>query len=158
MGKKAKRAMMAKAVALAASKKIAQEGKLGKTKISGAPATAKAAKKSQPSELKRKVKELRRTAKMQKRKDQKRREMKNMWEGPPPSNLVGKLELPKPKYHSYFEFMENTERKEKKLEFQVPNSSNVSWLANHCEGHENKRAISWLQICTRRRAHHDNQM
>ena len=130
MGKKAKR-VMAKAVALAANKKAAHEGNMGNAQMSSAPATGKAANKSKSSEVKRKVKELRRTAKMQKRKDQKRRDMKTTWEGPPPSNLVGKLELPKPKYHSYFEFMENTERKEKKLEFQVPNSPDDSWLANH---------------------------
>jgi len=143
MGKKAKRAMAAKVVALAANKQAAQ-GNMGNSQKSGAPAMSKAAKKSQPSEVKKKVKELRRIAKMQKRKDQKKRDMKTMWNGPPPSNLVGKLELPKPKYHSYFEFMENTERKEKRLEFQVPNPPNVWWLADHFSGHENETAISRL--------------
>ena len=149
---------MARAVALSASKKATQEGKLGNSHNPGAPATARAAKskKTLPSETKKKVKELRRTAKMQKRKDQKRRDMKYMWEGPPPSNLVGKLELPKPKYHSYFEFTENTERKDKRLEFQVPEPPSISWLANHSGGHENERALSWLQICSGWRPHHDN--
>ena len=44
------------------------------------------------------------------------------WSLPAPTHLVAKLDLPKPqsKYHTYFEFAENTEKK-KKLEFQVTN-------------------------------------
>jgi hypothetical protein len=44
-----------------------------------------------------------------------------MWALPAPADLVGTLEKPtrKSKYHSYFEFAENTEKKDKKLEFQA---------------------------------------
>lgn len=57
-------------------------------------------------------------------KEVKKRERKthtaDMWAVPAPSHLVARLEVPKhkSKYHSYFEFAENTEKK-KRLEFKV---------------------------------------
>ena len=43
------------------------------------------------------------------------------WSVPHPVGLVARPEKPKPssKYLSYFEFVENTDKKAKKLEFQV---------------------------------------
>ncbi|CAG8971889.1 hypothetical protein HYALB_00007804 [Hymenoscyphus albidus] len=43
------------------------------------------------------------------------------WAAAPPSHLVARLDMPKvkSKYQSYFEFAENTEKKEKKLEVQI---------------------------------------
>ncbi|KAG9235466.1 hypothetical protein BJ875DRAFT_270317 [Amylocarpus encephaloides] len=47
----------------------------------------------------------------------------SIWDEPAPSHLVAKLDMPKvkSKYQSYFEFAENTEKKEKKLEIQITN-------------------------------------
>lgn len=47
------------------------------------------------------------------------------WSEPAPQHLVARLDVPKPrsKYHSYFEFAENTEKK-KKLEFQLTSDPN----------------------------------
>jgi hypothetical protein len=41
------------------------------------------------------------------------------WSQPLPAGLVARREEPKSKHHSYFEFVENTDKK-KKLEFEVP--------------------------------------
>jgi hypothetical protein len=62
-----------------------------------------------------------RTAKKEHRKRDRKTYTADMWAIPAPSHLVARLEIPKPKskYHSYFEFAENTERKKKKLEFKV---------------------------------------
>ncbi|KAG9248576.1 hypothetical protein BJ878DRAFT_412455 [Calycina marina] len=86
------------------------------------PSATKAVKNLEQRQ-KQQAKELRRGAKLQRRKHANRQHRNGEieWGVPPPSNLVAKLELPKSKYHSYFEFMENTERKEKKLEFEVTN-------------------------------------
>ena len=68
-------------------------------------------------------KEERRAAKMERRKRERRLITADMWSMPAPADLAGKGKLEKPKvkskYHSYFEFAENTEKKDKKLEFQV---------------------------------------
>ena len=69
--------------------------------------------------------EDRRAAKLDFRKKEKRKYNNNYsaqdWAAPAPAHLKGRLDIPKPKskYQSYFEFAENTEKKEKKLEFQV---------------------------------------
>jgi len=69
----------------------------------------------------RQAKEERRNAKLERRKREKKMYTADMWAAPAPSHLVAKLDGPKhsSKYHSYFEFAENTEKKKKKLEFKV---------------------------------------
>jgi len=49
----------------------------------------------------------------------------NQWAIPAPSHLVATLERPthKSRYHSYFEFAENTEKKKNKLEYKVTTDS-----------------------------------
>ncbi|KAF4634974.1 hypothetical protein G7Y89_g3124 [Cudoniella acicularis] len=71
------------------------------------------------------TKEERRAQKLEQRKKEKAKITADMWAAPAPSHLVAKLDMPrvKSKYQSYFEFAENTEKKEKKLEFQVTNDS-----------------------------------
>ncbi len=66
-------------------------------------------------------KEERHAHKLERRKQEKRNYTAEMWAAPAPSHLVAKLDLPKvkSKHQSYFEFAENSERKQKKLEFQV---------------------------------------
>jgi hypothetical protein len=63
----------------------------------------------------------RRNAKLEHRKRDKKQYTADQWAEPAPAHLVAKLEplKHKSKYHSYFEFAENTEKKKKKLEFQV---------------------------------------
>lgn len=62
----------------------------------------------------------RHTAKREHRRQEKRKITADMWAAPAPPGLVAKLDVPKikSKYHTYFEFAENTEKK-KKLEYQV---------------------------------------
>ena len=89
-----------------------------KKKVVGArPKVPKAGKQA----AKKAAKEERRAAKMELRRREKRLITRDMWAIPAPADLVGTLEKPtrKSKYHSYFEFAENTEKKDKKLEFQA---------------------------------------
>jgi hypothetical protein len=67
------------------------------------------------------AKEERRAKKLERRKKDKKAITPAQWNAPAPSHLVAKLDIPqiKSKYQSYFEFAENSEKKEKKLEFQV---------------------------------------
>jgi len=67
------------------------------------------------------AKEERRAKKLERRKKEKKAITADMWAEPAPSHLVAKLDLPKvkSKYQSYFEFADNPEKKEKKLEFQA---------------------------------------
>lgn len=98
-----------------------------KKKVVGAgPKAAKASKQLSKNQLakqaeKRAEKEQRRAAKLEHRRREKHGYSRDMWAIPAPADLVGRLEKPthKSKYHSYFEFAENTEKKDKKLEFQV---------------------------------------
>ncbi|RFU26043.1 hypothetical protein B7463_g10293, partial [Scytalidium lignicola] len=66
----------------------------------------------------------RRSAKREHRKQEKKKITAHMWAAPAPPGLVAKLDVPriKSKYHSYFEFAENTEKK-KKLECQVTDNA-----------------------------------
>ena len=66
-------------------------------------------------------KQDRRAHKLEKRKQEKKNMTAEMWAAPAPTHLVAKLDLPKvqSKYQSYFEFADNPEKKQKKLEFQV---------------------------------------
>jgi hypothetical protein len=102
-----------------------------KKKVAGAaPKSTKASKASKTSKkqparqaLDRAAREERRARKMERRRRDKRLMTADMWAIPAPADLVGKGKLEKPKlkskYYSYFEFAENTEKKDKKLEFQV---------------------------------------
>lgn len=67
------------------------------------------------------AKEQRRQKKLELRRKEKSKITAAQWAEPAPSHLVARLDMPKvkSKYQSYFEFAENTEKKEKKLEFQV---------------------------------------
>ncbi|RKF56812.1 hypothetical protein OnM2_078025 [Erysiphe neolycopersici] len=84
-------------------------------------------RKKQENESLRKVSEniakLRRARKLERRKIEKKSYTARDWAAPVPSNLVAKLDIPKhsSKYQSYFEFADNPEKKEKKLEFRVTN-------------------------------------
>ncbi|KAI1008154.1 hypothetical protein K3495_g53 [Podosphaera aphanis] len=66
------------------------------------------------------VAKARRGKKIERRKRDKRTYTAKDWAAPAPANLNAKLDLPKvkTKYQSYFEFTENPEKKEKKLEFK----------------------------------------
>ncbi|KAK0116968.1 hypothetical protein ONS96_012812 [Cadophora gregata f. sp. sojae] len=70
-------------------------------------------------------KQERRAQKLEKRKQEKKNMTAEMWAAPAPTHLVAKLDLPKvqSKYQSYFEFADNPEKKQKKLELQVTNQS-----------------------------------
>jgi len=57
------------------------------------------------------------------------------WHIPPPSNLVAQIQRPKSKYHSYFEFAENTDKK-KKLEYEVCPPEAVCLFANAHVGYK----------------------
>lgn len=66
-------------------------------------------------------KEERHARKLALRRKQKQNITAETWAAPAPAHLVAKLDVPKvkSKYQSYFEFAENTEKKDKRLEFQV---------------------------------------
>ena len=89
-----------------------------KKKVLAAKAQAKTSKKLVP---KRGTKEERRAHKLERRKKEKRNITADMWRMPAPSHLVAKLDIPKvkTKYQSYFEFADNPEKKQKKLEYSV---------------------------------------
>ena len=88
-----------------------------KKKALAAKATSSKADKA----ARRAAREARRNAKKEHRKKDKRIYTADQWAIPAPQHLVAKLDVPKhsSKYQSYFEFAENTEKKEKKLEFKV---------------------------------------
>lgn len=88
-----------------------------KKKMMAAKAQATIARKH-PSGL---THQERRAQKLERRKKEKKSYTANDWAVPAPSHLVAKLDLPKvkSKYQSYFEFADNPEKKEKKLEFTV---------------------------------------
>ncbi|POS83172.1 hypothetical protein EPUL_003666, partial [Erysiphe pulchra] len=67
------------------------------------------------------IAKLRRARKLEQRRKEKKSYTARDWAAPVPSNLVAKLDIPKhsSKYQSYFEFADNPEKKEKKLEFSV---------------------------------------
>jgi hypothetical protein len=89
-----------------------------------AAAVAKAARRTAREERK-----LAKNAKKEHRKRDRKVYTADMWAVPAPSHLVARLEVPKhkSKYHSYFEFAENTEKK-KRLEFKVSNCFPMSHL------------------------------
>jgi hypothetical protein len=68
-----------------------------------------------------------------------------MWDEPAPSHLVARLERPKSKYHSYFEFAENTEKKEKKLEFQVGRFLSIRFCSTAKSSHRLPMMLVLLQ-------------
>jgi hypothetical protein len=105
-----------------AKKKAAAAGTGPKAAKGPKKKTAKQkAKAARAAEEPRPTKEARRQNKLERRRRENRLIPADMWDLPAPQGLVGKLDKPKltSKYHSYFEFAENTEKKDKKLEFQV---------------------------------------
>ncbi|TAQ88086.1 hypothetical protein B7494_g3612 [Chlorociboria aeruginascens] len=97
------------------AKVMAAAAKLGAGQVSKVP------KATRSSRIPRATKEERRAAKLDLRRREKRNITADMWAAPTPPGLVAKLDIPKvkSKYQSYFEFAENTEKKEKKLEFKA---------------------------------------
>lgn len=100
---------------------MAKKKKAGAAMAAKAAAVAKAARHAAREE--RKMARMARSgtsAKKEHRKRDKKVYTADMWAVPAPSHLVARLEVPKhkSKYHSYFEFAENTEKK-KRLEFKV---------------------------------------
>lgn len=81
--------------------------------------TKKAAARKSPSNHF--AKEDRRAKKLEQRRKEKKLYTAREWAAPAPSHLVARLDLPKvkSKHQSYFEFADNPERKQKKLEFEV---------------------------------------
>lgn len=104
-------------------------------RLAAAASTAAAAAQRNPKALRKlkisqaakkgelvKVAKVRKIRKHESRKAQKRRVLNEVdWDEPAPGHLVARLDIPqiKSKYQSYFEFAENAEKQEKKLEFQV---------------------------------------
>jgi hypothetical protein len=90
--------------------------KKGAAAAAKAAAGAKAARRSAREERR-----MARSAKKEHRKRDRKTYTADMWAVPAPSHLIARLEVPKrkSKYHSYFEFAENTEKKKKRLEFKV---------------------------------------
>ncbi|CZT00681.1 uncharacterized protein RAG0_08627 [Rhynchosporium agropyri] len=99
-------------------------GKKKKAQRAKAEATiaAKAARRSGPKQERRAHKLAQR---LEKRKQEKKGYTADMWAAPAPTHLIAKLDQPKikSKHQSYFEFADNPEKKQKKLEFQVTNKS-----------------------------------
>jgi hypothetical protein len=89
-------------------------------KPSKATKTAKIGKHGQKAERKAKLLAERANAKVKHARRERARRADVNWNAPPPPDLVARLDAPKhkSKYHSYFEFAENTEKK-KKLEYEV---------------------------------------
>lgn len=79
------------------------------------------------------TKEERRAHKLERRKKEKRNYTADDWAVPAPSHLVAKLDVPKvkSKYQSYFEFADNPEKKEKRLEFTVGAFSLLSFITTN---------------------------
>jgi hypothetical protein len=90
----------------------------GKKKRLAAKAIAGNPKSSKVARQERRANKL---AERERRKKEKKAITPAQWNAPAPSHLVAKLDIPriKSKYQSYFEFAENPEKKEKKLEYQV---------------------------------------
>ena len=67
------------------------------------------------------AREAKRNAKKEHRKRDRKMYTADQWAIPAPQHLVAKLDVPKhsSKYQSYFEFAENTEKRDKRLEFKV---------------------------------------
>lgn len=81
------------------------------------------------------TKDMRRLHKLEKRRKEKKALTADDWNAPVPSHLVAKLDVPrvKSKYQSYFEFAENSEKKEKRLEFGVGTLCSQCFL-QHTDG------------------------
>jgi hypothetical protein len=68
--------------------------------------------------------------------------------------LVGRLSPPKTssKHHSYFEFVENKDKKKKKLEYKVSSDhrSGLGRSSLFSLGHQQQGAAAWFHVRTRR--------
>ncbi|PBP21326.1 hypothetical protein BUE80_DR007903 [Diplocarpon rosae] len=97
---------------------------MGKKKIAAA-AKVQAGAKTAPGASKDRLRNQERRARklLERRKKEKKSYTAMDWSVPAPSHLVAKLDLPRVKFkhQSYFEFTENPEKRQKKLEFQVTN-------------------------------------
>ena len=72
---------------------------------------------------------------------------------PVPEGLVAKPAIPKAKYHSYFEFVENKEKK-KKLEFQVYRDGSITRIQVHSPplDHIYETPATRLRVCSHRQS------
>ena len=93
---------------------------MGKKKKAAAAAAKAAAVARAARRTAREERKMAKSAKKEHRKRERKTYTADMWAIPAPPHLVARLEIPKhkSKYHSYFEFAENTEKK-KRLEFKV---------------------------------------
>jgi hypothetical protein len=84
-------------------------------------------------DVRRAMADERRAKKMERRRKDRGRGTDADWALPAPAGLIARLEKPKvkSKYHSYFEFAENAEKK-KKLEFQVCIGDNLFLTTDFC--------------------------
>lgn len=114
---------------LAAAKPSAKGAAKAATKAGKAHRTAKGAVKASHG-----TKAERRAHKLEQRKKEKKAITPAQWNEPAPSHLVAKLDVPRitSKYQSYFEFAENSEKKEKKLEFKVCYNIFISLRKSRC--------------------------
>ncbi|KAH6722195.1 hypothetical protein BKA61DRAFT_592018 [Leptodontidium sp. MPI-SDFR-AT-0119] len=95
---------------------VSKRKKAMRAKLAEATTAAKAARRGGS-------KQERRAHKLEKRKQEKKNYTAEMWAAPAPTHLIAKLDQPKlkSKHQSYFEFADNPERKQKKLEFEITN-------------------------------------
>lgn len=116
----------------------------GRPPKGGAKAAKEATKKTMSA-----AKEQRRQKKLELRRKEKSKITAAQWAEPAPSHLVAKLDMPKvkSKYQSYFEFAENTEKKEKKLEFQVGYRRLPATVLTLFTDHHRSQTPAWVRIC-----------
>ena len=103
--------------------------KMGKKKKAAVVAAKAAAVARAARRTAREERKIARSAKKEHKKRDRKAYTADMWAVPAPSHLVARLEIPKhkSKYHSYFEFAENTEKK-KRLEFKVSSCLHIVYL------------------------------
>lgn len=108
------------------------------------------------------TKQERRAQKLEKRKQEKKSYTAEMWAAPAPTHLVAKLDQPKvkSKHQSYFEFADNPERKQKKLEFEVGFVAISVLTATHFPSgnQQESRLLPWICIRSCRRSALDQRM
>jgi len=102
---------------------------MGKRKKAAAAAAKAAAVARAARRTAREERKIAKSAKKEHRKRDRKTYTADMWAVPAPSHLVARLEVPKhkSKYHSYFEFAENTEKK-KRLEFKVDDCLRIPFV------------------------------
>lgn len=115
-----------------------------RAKLAEATTAAKAARRGGS-------KQERRAHKLEKRKQEKKNYTAEMWAAPAPTHLIAKLDQPKlkSKHQSYFEFADNPERKQKKLEFEVGPVDASVLTATHFPSDYQQASRKVPRICIR---------